>query len=912
MRSFFFKLFLLITFLFLSSGGLFAQYTWTKYEGNPLNVHGTPGSWNQSVTVPCVIFNSDLNRYEMWFTAFTGATPNPGIGFTYSSDGMTSWSSPILVMTPGPASWESLFIGGVSVIKEGSVYKMWYTGFSPLQIGYATSPDGINWTKHPNPVLSAGTGWESGGVAYPSVIKVPGGYWMFYMGEVSAGISRTGRAFSTDGINWQKDSVNNPVLPPGGWDQNNFLARVVEINNILYMCYTGESTPGSNSTSAIGFATSVDMGITWIKDAANPIITQGTPGSWDYGRIETGSILFKDDTLKIYYDGSGSATGNMGRVGLATAPCPLPLSAGTYTVGTVGNFATIQDAFDKLETDGVAGNVTLELVDELYTAPTDSFGFKLNGPIPGAGPDSRVTIKPADNKNVFIEGSGQNVLYFSNISYLTLDGIDFSGATTLTIHGLHGAQYPWKNGVCLRNNSDYNIIKHLTFIHDDFNKETYGFLSWTESGSATADYNQILNNFVKSSGIGICIAGKDLSTKAVGNLIKGNLVGSETDSLITWGIHSAWQQNSIIEENKVQNIRPNFDYQNTQIILGINNAFSSETIIRNNVVHNVKSNLYRGSAGIQLSGQTGNSNQVYNNMVYDVQSTSAQSNSWDAGILLFYQNNPKIYYNSIYLTGNGNGGNPLGSAALYISSNVTNADIKNNIFVNTRDESPYCASAIYDYSASNLTSDYNDLYFDDSNNNNCLVRIGSTKYNSLADWQATGKDSNSVTEMPNFISPYLHITEGEETLLESRGVPIAGIEKDFDGQTRHSTTPDIGADEFDGIMVGVEDEAQIPTEFVLEQNYPNPFNSATAIQYSIPQRGNVVLKVFDILGNEIATLINEEQSAGRYEVEFGSHSRLSGIKEFPSGVYFYQLRAVDPSTSSGQAFISTKKMILLK
>jgi predicted GH43/DUF377 family glycosyl hydrolase len=317
------RILLVIMLIAFSCGFVFGQFVWEKYWNNPLEIHGTPGSWNQSVTVPCVIFNSDSSRYEMWFTAFTGATPNPGIGFTYSSDGI-NWVSPVLVMTPGPASWESLFIGGVSVIKEGSLYKMWYTGFSPLQIGYATSTNGgINWTKHPNPVLSPSTGWESGGVAYPSVIKVPSGYWMFYMGELSSGISRTGRAFSTDGINWQKDTVNNPILHVDGsgeWDQNNFLARVTEINDTLYMCYTGESVPGSNSTTAIGFATSADMGITWVKDAENPIITQGTYGSWDYGRIETGSILFKDDELKIYYDGSGAATGNMGRIGFATRP----------------------------------------------------------------------------------------------------------------------------------------------------------------------------------------------------------------------------------------------------------------------------------------------------------------------------------------------------------------------------------------------------------------------------------------------------------------------------------------------------------------------------------------------------------------------------------------------------------------
>jgi predicted GH43/DUF377 family glycosyl hydrolase len=345
MKSFFFKLLLLITVLFMSGANIFAQMDypppWEKYISNPLNVHDfTPGSWNQSVTVPCVIFNPDSNRFEMWFTAFTGATPNPGIGYTYSSDGIT-WVSPILVMIPGPAPWESLFIGGVSVLKEGSLYKMWYTGYTPLQIGYATSPDGIIWTKDEahNPVLSPGTGWESGGVAYPSVIKVPDGYWMFYTGEVSGGISRTGRAFSTDGINWQKDSINNPVLLPGGWDQNNFLARVLPMNDSLYMCYTAESVPGNNSTTAIGFAKSADLGITWVKDAGNPIIAQGTPGIWDYGRIETGSIIYTPYELRIYYDGSGSATGNLGRIGLAISSpfIPVPVELISFTATANGS-----------------------------------------------------------------------------------------------------------------------------------------------------------------------------------------------------------------------------------------------------------------------------------------------------------------------------------------------------------------------------------------------------------------------------------------------------------------------------------------------------------------------------------------------------------------------------------------------
>ena len=86
-------------------------------------------------------------------------------------------------------------------------------------------------------------------------------------------------------------------------------------------------------------------------------------------------------------------------------------------------------------------------------------------------------------------------------------------------------------------------------------------------------------------------------------------------------------------------------------------------------------------------------------------------------------------------------------------------------------------------------------------------------------------------------------------------------------------------------------------EYLLKQNYPNPFNPSTKIKYSIPQTSQVQIKVFDVLGNEIETLINEEKPSGTYE--------LSWYAEYlPNGVYFYQLKA--------GSFIKTKKMILIK
>jgi len=96
----------------------------------------------------------------------------------------------------------------------------------------------------------------------------------------------------------------------------------------------------------------------------------------------------------------------------------------------------------------------------------------------------------------------------------------------------------------------------------------------------------------------------------------------------------------------------------------------------------------------------------------------------------------------------------------------------------------------------------------------------------------------------------------------------------------------------------------VPTEYKLEQNFPNPFNPTTKIRFSIPnvtlsevEGSRVQIKVFDVLGKEVAALVNEEKPAGKYEVEFDA-------RNLSSGVYFYQLRSGD--------FIQTNKMILLR
>ncbi|OGU76069.1 MAG: hypothetical protein A2V93_04165 [Ignavibacteria bacterium RBG_16_34_14] len=104
--------------------------------------------------------------------------------------------------------------------------------------------------------------------------------------------------------------------------------------------------------------------------------------------------------------------------------------------------------------------------------------------------------------------------------------------------------------------------------------------------------------------------------------------------------------------------------------------------------------------------------------------------------------------------------------------------------------------------------------------------------------------------------------------------------------------------DFDGTFKYLpEVEVLTSTEFALNQNYPNPFNPSTSIKYQIPADGIVTLKIFDILGNEVKTLVKEHKPVGRYEVEFDA-------SDLASGVYIYRMQV--------NGFTSTKKLMLLK
>ncbi|MBP9120914.1 MAG: agmatine deiminase family protein, partial [Ignavibacterium sp.] len=161
-----------------------------------------------------------------------------------------------------------------------------------------------------------------------------------------------------------------------------------------------------------------------------------------------------------------------------------------------------------------------------------------------------------------------------------------------------------------------------------------------------------------------------------------------------------------------------------------------------------------------------------------------------------------------------------------------------------------------------------------------VQRLKDSKIEKIKNWKSIGfiNGHGTTTESKSYSFTDKDLTEGK---YRYRLKQI-----DFDGSFEYSEIV----------------EANIAlTEFKLEQNYPNPFNPSTKISWQSPVGSWQTLKVFDVLGKEVATLVNEYKDAGSYEVEF---SPASSIKNLTSGIYFYQLKAGE--------FHETKKMLLIK
>ncbi len=476
------------------------------------------------------------------------------------------------------------------------------------------------------------------------------------------------------------------------------------------------------------------------------------------------------------------------------------LSGTKYIGGTTPDYATIKAAIQDLNTQGVtAPGVTFLIRDGVYTEDSLSISTTTSNA------SAPVIFKPDAGATVVIDVTPPNSTYDFGIAiietqYVTIDGSNNGTSTRdLTINslGTTGEKGIWISGA-----SFYTTIKNCNVnAAKDIATPTSSHIciDLRYTGALANPNNALIeNNYVKYAYTGIRVEGNTSTDLVEYAVIRNNVA----DSVANSGIYTWYHDHSMIYGNDINVLRGS-----SATIYGLYlGSYSSNAKVFQNKVHDINQ-LSTGTSNTYAiycsSSSSAGINNIYNNFVYNVNVTSTGTGAV-YGIYHSTGNTSiadTIAYNSINLTGTSDG-NRL-STAYYKASSTGPTVVLNNIFQNTRlDGTTGNATAIGITTASvSIVSNNNDLYVGTPDAQHHTGRVGTTNYDALADWQSVlGTDANSVVENAPFISASdLHIQTTVPTQLESGGIPISGILSDIDGDIRNISTPDIGADEFNGL-----------------------------------------------------------------------------------------------------------------
>jgi len=224
------------------------------------------------------------------------------------------------VVIPGPENYDIIAIGQPTVLYEEGVIKMWYAGVGndmKARLCYATSTDGISWTKHGVVMEVGGDGeWDRGWIDTPEVVKTHDGYYLSYYGDTvqqpSEINSSMGAATSSDGIIWTKDPAN-PVFSKsetGNWDGTWVESAALywdDVEEEYIMWYNGMDT--ATWQLGIGVATSPD-GTNWTKYEGNPVIIHGVWGAYDDMWCGTPAVIKRNNQFEMWYSATQASDFN--------------------------------------------------------------------------------------------------------------------------------------------------------------------------------------------------------------------------------------------------------------------------------------------------------------------------------------------------------------------------------------------------------------------------------------------------------------------------------------------------------------------------------------------------------------------------------------------------------------------------
>jgi hypothetical protein len=595
--------------------------------------------------------------------------------------------------------------------------------------------------------------------------------------------------------------------------------------------------------SEIGYATSQSLYGPWEKQSSGPIFLKGEPGEWDSQYVGFNYIIFdqSSSTYKMWY--TGGAADWDSKIGYATAPVVL-----LDTLYVPGDYSTIQEAIDAA-IDGntilVADGTYYENINYKGKAITVASHFLIDGD------STHIENTIIDGSQALNPDSASVVEFNSNEdSTSVLCGFTITGGT-----GTDWGYYIYGGGIILTDASP--IIRNNIIEYNTLSSETIPL-----GGSAIAlglysDKTLIIEN----------------------NIIRNNLCETSNSSLYINGTIYIHQTHGtvIFRENYINNNLIDGEYiSNGGAISGFgNNSVSGSLIIENNII--TQNIVDEGTAS---TAQLGGGLFLESYIAFVRNNIIAFNSARGGGGFWYYTPSP----------------NPL------IKTTLENNLIYGNIAGSRQGGG---VSTHHDYEINNC------IIWGNTSPQYNYQQVATINWSNIEEAYPIG--SNNISLDPEFLdSTYFFLSSTSPCIDMGNPDPIYNDVEDPNNPgfalypAQGTLRNDVG--HFGGpnsnwselIVTSVdEDESDnlTPKGFALSQNYPNPFNPSTTIKYGIKERSFVELKVYDILGREIASLINEEQNAGYHEINFNA-SKLS------SGVYLYQLKA-------GQ-FIETKKMLLLK
>jgi hypothetical protein len=967
MKSTLVVLLLLVAIVLCLSAVALGQYAITKDPGNPVMSGGGDGTWNKHVFNPCVIYNEDSSRYEMWFSAAANLI-NSGhpwqVGFATSHDGVNWAVYPDPVMSRAPGSWDDASISSHAVIRDGGLYKMWYGSWKGDTggIGYATSPDGIHWTKYAgNPVFNQGTAaWEAGGPDVGTVIKDPVGmvvrtpYTMWYHGYNAAlNVAKIGVAFSTNGTDWTRDTVHNPILDVGGagaWDHESVSGPKVALieGTGLGFCMWYSSSYDSGS----GLATSHDGVTGWIKYGGNPVL-RPSPGAWDASASNVGAVMVRGNTIHFWYDGWHSpASTYLIRIGHATSP----LNGSRRLVPL--NYATIQAAID-----AASDNDTVLVSDGTYYENIRFKGKKIV-----VASTYLTTGDTSHISKTIIDGShpknppGESVVIF----------VDNEDTTSIlcgfTITGGTGTSYVTPNG-------DWWVVGGGVFC---------------DSAGAKLVSNQIIRNRIlapspSGGGVGAISFGSALPWLVLeGNRIADNcLEGSSTS---TWACGGGADiggmrfriVNNVFERDTAASgsigIGGGMEIFGTSVSGAFPEGLVQGNVFRNNLADGRRAggdcaavgggvycewtgsilffeNTFNGNAALaQLQGwaegggicindegAVGPGMKLLRQNRFIGNIVQAQSYSERGGAIDLYRTLASVSGNLI--AGNSAVGSSMGRGG-GIRASRSSFHIENNIIVKNRSGNYGGGIGVQDlpvfgteqvivnntivgnktavgggldvYNTATVVAFNNILWGDTASVSPEINVTAGTPVVQYCDIQGGYGGTGNINGDPRFVTGDTLFNLQAASPCIGRGVDSMSVGTamyyvpswDFDWHTRPRPAGfnqhcDMGAQE-EQVSLAIDNSVAsnpIPLSFALDQNYPNPFNPATVIGYQVPIASMVRLVVCDLLGREVKVLLNEKKEPGRYEVSWDAAA-------FASGVYICRMNA--------GAFVESRKMLMLR